>query len=364
MMNDERRLEAGGVRLEKKAVARVFKPQASSLKPQAILIVHRSSFIIHPFLLLIILCVGTWAAATEPAVIAFKKTAEVPGPSITVAQVADVSGPQAGTIAALDLGEVPWPGTKRLIDATVVKIKLYREGFDLKNTSFSGDGCTVSTQTVTIPGSEILDAARKALLERLAWPPENVQAEAESQPGDQLVAAGTARPTLEASMAGDVAPGGKTRVTVTGSTDGKPIFRTTVPFVVHAFETILVARRDISHGETFSEENIIGRRLDVSTLSPGNLFNDSAALAGKKAARAIRAGMPVTRQTVVIPPTVKRGNVVQIVYKTPFLSLAAAAVAQEDGSPGKMIRLVNVDSGREVIGEVLPNGQVRVGPEL
>ena len=314
-------------------------------------------------LLILLLAASGVQAAEQGATIAFKKSAEVPGPGITVAQVADVAGAQAEKIAALDLGEVPWPGTKRLIDATVVKIKLYREGIDLKKISFSGDGCTVSTQTITVSGGEILEAARKALLERLAWPPENVQIEAESQPGDQLVAAGAARPTLEAAMSGDVARGGKTRVSVTGSVEGKPIFRATVSFVVHAFETILVARRDITQGETFTEENIIGRRLDVTTLSPGSLFNDAAALAGRKAARAIRAGLPITRQTVVIPPAVRRGTIVQIVYKTPFLSLAAAAIAQEDGSPGKMIRLVNADSGREVIGEVLPNGQVRVGPD-
>jgi flagella basal body P-ring formation protein FlgA len=242
-------------------------------------------------MLLILLLVAVMASAAEqPVSVTFKGSADVPGPNITVAQVADVSGPQAARIAALDLGEVPWPGTKRLIDTTVVKIKLYREGYDLKGFVFSGDGCTVSTQTVTVAGSEILDAARKALLERIAWPAESVQIEVESQPGDQLVAAGTARPTLEAVMAGDVALGGKIRVTVTGSSDGKPIFRTTVSFIVHVFDTILVARRDISQGETFTEDNIIDRRLDVTTLSPGNLFSNAAALAGRKAARAIRAG--------------------------------------------------------------------------
>ena len=51
---------------------------------------------------------------------------------------------------------------------------------------------------------------------------------------------------------------------------------------------------------------------------------------------------------------------VQIIYKTDFMALSARGVAQEDGIPGKVIRVRNVDSAREVVGEVLPNGQISV----
>jgi len=292
--------------------------------------------------------------------IAFRESAEVPGPNVSLGQVAEVSGPDAAKAAGVDLGPVPWPGTKRLIDATVVKIKLYREGYDLRNIEFTGEGCTVSTQTLTVTAAEMVEAARRFIEERIPWPAEDVQIDVESQPDDQLVAAGAAAPVLEASLLGDIPAGGKVRVIVTGSSDGTALFRTAVGFQVHAFQNIVVARRDIAQGEPFSDENVIERRLDVTAMSPGSLLLDRGGLAGKKAARSIRAGMPIARQMVVIPPIIKRGAIVQIIYQTPFLSLSAGGVAQEDGVPGRMIRLRNVDSGREVVGEVLSNGLVRV----
>jgi len=311
--------------------------------------------------MLLILAVSAPAAfGLEPVGIAFKEGVEVPAPNVSLGQVAEVTGPDAAKLAGLDLGPVPWPGTKRTIDATVVKIKLYREGYDLRNVEFTGEGCTISTQTVTVTASEMAEVARKFLDERIPWPAEDVQIEVESQPDDQLVAAGAAAPVLEASLAGDIPAGGKVRVIVTGSSDGTALFRSAVGFHVRAFQNIVVARRDIAQGELFTDENVIERRLDVTAMSPGNLLLDKGGLAGKKAARSIRLGMPITRQMVVIPPVIKRGTIVQVIYQTPFLSLSANGVAQEDGVPGRIIRLRNVDSGREVVGEVLPNGQVRV----
>ena len=312
--------------------------------------------------LLILLLFAPAAFGAEPVTIAFKESAEVPGPNVSLGQVAELTGPEAAKLAGLDLGPVPWPGTKRLIDATMVKIKLYREGWDLTNVEFAGEGCIVSTQTITVTGSEMVEAARAFLEARIPWPAEDVQIEVESQPDDHLVAAGTAAPVLEASLTGDIPAGGKVRVIVTGSSGGTALFRTAVGFHVRAFQNIVVARRDISQGEPFTDENVIERRLDVTAMSPGNLVPDKSALGGKKAARSIRTGIPIARQMVVIPPVIKRGSIVQIIYQTPFLSLSASGLAQEDGVPGKMIRLRNVDSGREVIGEVLPGGQVRVGP--
>ena len=300
------------------------------------------------------------ADARNATTISFKPEVVLPGPAISLSQVAEVAGPAAEKLQALDLGPVPWPGTQRLIYATVVKIKLFREGLDLGGFAFKGDGCVVTVKTQIVPGADILEAARKLLLERLPWPEESVEIELEAQPADQEVIAGSSKPVLEAAMLGDVAPGGKVHVSVTGSVDGTAIFRTTVSFQVRVLQTVIVARCDIAHGELFSADNLTERRLDVSTLTPGNLLDASAQLIGKKAARLVRAGMPITRQMVIVPPVVKRGGVVQIIYKTDFMVLSARGVAQEDGIPGKVIRVRNVDSAREVVGEVLSNGQVSV----
>lgn len=345
--------------------------EAEALDSQSAASRSKSKTLIAParacsVLLSIILLLSASAPAEERGpsantnTVRLKTQTELPGPNIMLGDVADVHGPNAERLAEVDLGPVPWPGTRRLIDATVVKIKLYGDNVDYTKVQITGDGCIVSTKTVTVPGQEILDVARELLLERLPWPAEDVQIEIEEKPANREVPAGSGRPTLEASMAGGFAAGGKARVIVTGKAHGRSLFRTTVCFLVHVFEEIVVARRDIHQGEIFNEDNVAGRRLDVTALSPGNLYSEAAALIGKRAARSIRTGMPIARQVVIVPPVIKRGDMVQIVFKTPFLSLTARGLSKESGAPGQMIRVQNIDSGREVIGRVTPGGQVSV----
>ncbi|NQT20642.1 MAG: flagellar basal body P-ring formation protein FlgA [Planctomycetes bacterium] len=288
-----------------------------------------------------------------------KQEATLPGPDIVLGDVAGLSG-AAADLAAVSLAPVPWPGTKRLIDATVVKIKLYRDGVDLTTVDIIGQGCVVSTKTITASGDEILNVARNLLIERLPWAPENIRIEPEARPADREVAAGSGRMVLEASMAARIPAGGKVRVVVTGKAADRPLFRTTVSFQVRVFETIIVARRGIYRGETFTEDNVVERRLDVTTLSPGNLYSRVSGVIGNKAKRSIRTGMPITRKMVVVPPIINRGDLVQIIFKTKFLSLAAKGKARESGAPGQVIRVINIDSGREVTGQVTPTGQVSV----
>jgi len=344
----------------KKAEASDSHSAAATLKSQTPIAPARACLV----LLSVILLLSSSALAEDPGsstnTVRLKTEAELPGPNITLGDVAEVTGPDADDLAKLDLGPVPWPGTKRLIDATVVKIKLYRDDIDLTKVNITGDGCVVSTKTVVVPGREILDVARKLLLERLPWPSEDVRVDVDGQPADHEVAAGSGKPTLEASMAGSFTAAGKVRVLVTGKVDGRSLFRTTVCFVVHVFAKVVVAGRDIHQGEIFSEDNVVGRRLDVTTLSPGNLYSEESALIGKRAARSIRTGMPITRRMVIVPPIIARGDIVQITFKTEFLSLAARGLSKESGAPGQMIRVQNIDSGREVIGKVTPDGHVSV----
>jgi flagella basal body P-ring formation protein FlgA len=356
-MSDRAELQPG-----KKADASDLPSAAPIGKSTTLPAPARACLVVLPVILLLssFALAETPAPAAPKSVIRLKQEATLPGPDIVLGDVAGLSGAAAADLAAVSLGPVPWPGTERLIDATVVKITLYRDGVDLTTVDIIGQGCVVSTKTITVAGDEILNVARNLLIERLPWAPENIRIEPEAPPADCEVAAGSGRMVLEASMAGSISAGGKVRVVVTGKAADRPLFRTTVSFQVRVFETIIVARRGIFRGETFTEDNVVERRLDVTTLSPGNLYSRVSGLIGNKATRSIRTGMPITRKMAAVPPIINRGDLVQIIFKTKFLSLAAKGKARESGAPGQVIRVINIDSGREVTGEVTPTGQVSV----
>jgi flagella basal body P-ring formation protein FlgA len=357
MMSDKAELQPG-----KEAGASDSLSTTTTRKFQTLTAPARACLAVLPIILLLSSSAFAEAAASgaEKNVIGLKERVILPGPDIMLGDVAEIAGPAAGKLAETNLGPVPWPGTERLIDATVVKIKLYRDRFDLTMAEITGKGCVVSTKTVTVSGEEILNVARNLLIGRLPWAPENTSIEPEAPPLDHEVAAGSAQIVLEATMAGSIATGGKTRVVVTGKAADQPLFRTTVSFQVRIFETIIVARRAMHRGEVFSEDNVVGRRLDVTTLSPSDLYSQASGLIGNKAARSIRTGVPITQKMVIIPPIINRGDKVEMVFKTKFFILAAWGIAEEPGAPHQVIRVTNIDSGREVIGRVLPTGKVSV----
>jgi flagella basal body P-ring formation protein FlgA len=62
----------------------------------------------------------------------------------------------------------------------------------------------------------------------------------------------------------------------------------------------------------------------------------------------------------IAPPTIKRGDPVQLMASNGGFTVSTDAVAQEDGRSGGRIRVKTDPRGPVIIGEVIDNGRVRV----
>lgn len=151
---------------------------------------------------------------------------------------------------------------------------------------------------------------------------------------------------------------GPTPITVRLLSAGSEIKRGVVTVDVKRTETVLVATRPL-------RANTELREADVESAThpgrvPKNALSTRDQVVGRRTTRAIRAGTTLREHHVRTSPAIGRGDLVRLVLRRGGLQIAALGRAREDGQPGDRVRVLNLDSRREVLGEVRDDGVVHV----
>jgi flagella basal body P-ring formation protein FlgA len=108
---------------------------------------------------------------------------------------------------------------------------------------------------------------------------------------------------------------------------------------------------------------VTGDLVVVRTDAPGVLIEALPArdsVVGMRTVRALAAGEVVTSRVVRILPLVRSGDRVVIHATIGSVRITGAAMAQQTGGIGDVIRLVNPDSRRVLRGRIVGKGEVEV----
>lgn len=128
---------------------------------------------------------------------------------------------------------------------------------------------------------------------------------------------------------------------------------------VRRTERVIVPRRDIQRGTVLDPSDFRRVDRDANRL-PRDVVRDVAEVIGLRAKRSLRKDDVFRASQVEGIPLVERGDRVQVVLQTGPLSVSAMGRAQETGALGDWIRVLNVDSKRELSGRVDAEGRVHV----
>ncbi len=126
-------------------------------------------------------------------------------------------------------------------------------------------------------------------------------------------------------------------------------------------DAVWVAARDLPRGALLAEEDVrVERRESRRTPSDASRA-DSDAIVGMQLRRSVREGRVLRDRWLEPASTVKRGQVVRLVVRSGGLQILGKGRAVSDGAVGERIRVVNLDSRREIVGRVARDGSVHVG---
>ncbi len=81
---------------------------------------------------------------------------------------------------------------------------------------------------------------------------------------------------------------------------------------------------------------------------------------GKKAVRHLSPNLPIQQPYLTDPPVIHKGDRVVLEVRQSGLVVRTVGIAKDSGEPGKTIAVKNQTSGREVIGQVVNAGLVKV----
>lgn len=120
-----------------------------------------------------------------------------------------------------------------------------------------------------------------------------------------------------------------------------------------------VLTRRVTRGEVIAKDDVQWLKVNAGRLS-GNVLLDTEQLVGMTPRRLLHAGVPVRSSDVEEPVVVARGSYVTIAVRTDYMTLTVRGRAVEDGSVGKPVRVMNVQSKQVVEAIVVDAGNVVV----
>jgi flagella basal body P-ring formation protein FlgA len=151
---------------------------------------------------------------------------------------------------------------------------------------------------------------------------------------------------------------GSQRLTLLTRVDGQIVNNQSIRIKLEALADIAVSTSTLRRGAVLGTEDVELRYQDISHLK-GPIFSTEKII-GKRLKRSVRLGEPLQKQQVEFPPVIKRGERVIIQVQKHGLTLTTAGEAKQDGLTGDSIRVMNKDSHKDIICQVVSPGLVKV----
>lgn len=131
------------------------------------------------------------------------------------------------------------------------------------------------------------------------------------------------------------------------------------------FEAMLsvpVLSRQLHSGDVIEARDLQMRTMPERLLRKDTI-TEQAQLIGQSPLRSISAGRPIRAAEVSAPKVVLKGDLVEMKYTTPHMTIRTSGQALEDGAPGQLVRIKNIKSEKAISARVIAAGVVEVNNE-
>ncbi len=259
------------------------------------------------------------------------------------------------------IGNTPWPGYVRKIEKDIISARLADDGIDLKEVVFGNTASSlVTVESITITGEEIIKKAKEYLLSRQSQPDgSEIVIESDRIPMDKLLPVNEGDIRFEVSQTDANKERGNVQLIVRVFINDKQHLKIPVFFHIRVYEDVVTTTRKISRDTILDPDDIEIRRMETTKLM-GVTFDTIEDLVGKRVIRSIPSNIPITADLVNNPPVIKKGDFIKVLVQSGNLHIVTKGVAKEDGYFGKIIRVKNIDSKKELYGRVEDISTVKI----
>ncbi len=304
---------------------------------------------------------GAAAAPASQVLIRMPEKASVVGPEVRLGEIAEIITPDKGLserLLRLAVGRAAPAGQTLSLAQSVLKIALYREGYDLKTIEFSGAQTTdVLTASQSYQESELLDGAKAFVAGQLKEDPGNVEVALSSTDKALTLPAGEVTASFLPSFSGTYQ--GLTLLTAKLSVDGREVRDLPVRLSINVMRPAVVTKVAVQAGEKFSEDNVALERWPENKTPP-NAMRDVAGVLGRTAGVFLAPHTVVALNAIYDPPVIHHGSEVNGTIEEGNVELQVTVRAIDDGKMGDVIRVENTDSHKLLKAKVLDEKTVLI----
>ncbi len=325
-------------------------------------------FLPHILGLLVFFCgmVGNPMAGVEPLRVALRADVVVPRAQATLADIADLSGPNADLAATLIIQDLP-DTNPRHIQAQQVR--------GLLSGVASGAALEVRGETTVVRGVAVVavEFMQDAIIAQLSTTSGTAGSENTSRDTlGKAVVTFRRPPSAVPVPADDTAPWqliieplvnravGEIPARVRVVRLGQDIGRTLAVAFVTQQQAVAIPVRNVARGEVLALGDLRSGEVD---LASGHWdLSALETLIGAEVRIPLQADAPIPTGAVRMPPAVRGGSQVEMAVTTSGFTLTASATALSDGQVGDTIQVRRLTDGRTMNAQVAGPGQVTISP--
>jgi len=291
--------------------------------------------------------------------ISFKEQAEVTTDYITLGDIVsfDEESALTSSLATKVVVQSPEPGDNLIIDSVSIRDQIMRKTRLSIYTQWTGSPkVTVSRPGQQILPKKLLGAIRSYLQEHKHELP---QAEVSFVPRSLPIPFMVSQGKLDI----EVIPSNpailkSTRFSIICRVEGKVEKNFSIQGELRALAPVVIATDSLRRGAILTPGNTKNVVKDLTEHD--DPCTDQRLILGKRLKRSVRAQAVINASDVEIPPMIKRGQLVKIIFYQGSLYLTATGVARTDGKLNQIIRVRNASSNKLIQGRVTAPGVVEV----
>lgn len=280
---------------------------------------------------------------------------------VFLGDVATIKGGDSLFISGLEqlvLGKAPLPGKSRKIDTSYVTLRLKQKGISKSRVVFGHNRVTTVYRTsTTLNRDQLVAVVRETIVKEDLFKGRRANIKEVRIDSNLVVPVGTISYRVEfpeKRMRSSQIP-----FSVSVFTDGKHYRKIWGTLVAEIFQEVIVLKHSMRRYQRITPEDI--ELMDVShNRIPNNAITRDQDIVGKRVIKSLLSGTILRNDIVEMPPLVNRGDIVTIVASSGALQVTALGKVKNKGRKGDRIRVVNVDTHKEIHGLVVDAKTVQI----
>ena len=312
-------------------------------------------------ILLILPPAGMTLGADVEASIDMLPRAVVDEDPVLLGDIALIEGRDAAVVArlkTLTVGRAPLPGKSRQIESSYVVLRLKQSGIPVDQIMLNETGLTTVVRNSNSVGRDQIEKiVREALLKEDLFEGRQGVVKDIRVTDDLVLPSGTV--SYKVNFKESPIRSNKIPVSVSVFVNGEHYRKVWVTLLADILQEVVVLNHTMRRYQRITAEDIQLVAMNLTDIPPNAITGDQDII-GKRITKSLLSGTVLRSDIVEMPPLIKRGDVITLSATSGVLEVTTLGKAKSNGHRGERIKVVNLDTQKELYGYVVDAKTVQV----